>query len=138
MAFLSSCGGEKSGQSSSNKSDSALTQRPPTATEVFHLRSECAELADKIMNENTIGIALTQSVLSHYDPKTNRCYAELTVQSADLSGNYFAEYLYDGQTKEMLAFIQTKNGKSTGIAFKKNIMGYEKVSEYIDQVMQDE
>lgn len=148
LAFLSSCGSGKSKNSNSSKSDSTITERPPSATEVFHLRSECAELAEKIMNENTIGMALTQSVLSHYNPKTNRCYAELTVQSADLSSNYLAEYLYDGQTKEMLAFAVHDKGKQYGCIFKmrpdvtyQNYMPtykYENIVQYIDDMMRDE
>lgn len=62
---------------------------PPTASEVFHLRTECAALADKLMHgfeEMTAMVPTTPSirspetysVLSHYDPSTNRCYADLT------------------------------------------------------------
>jgi hypothetical protein len=59
--------------------------RKPTATEIFNLRSKCAEFGEKIMNENIIGIALAQEQVSHYDPKSNRCYVELTVHTADMT-----------------------------------------------------
>lgn len=92
--------------------------RPPTATEVFHLRSECAALGDRIRSKNIIGIALTQDQVSHYDPKTNRCYVQLTVQTADVSNpNYFATYLYDGQTGEMLATAKMDHGRRAGMVF---------------------
>lgn len=59
--------------------------RPPTAAEVFNLRSKCAELGQKILDGNLTGPALTQSQVSHYDPETNRCYVRLDVDTADLT-----------------------------------------------------
>src|ERR1700730_17603927 len=58
----------------------------PTATEVFNLRNKCAELGEKIIDGNQpLGSALRQEQVSHYDPKTNRCYVELNVHMADLT-----------------------------------------------------
>lgn len=108
--LIASCGG-------SHPPDKAPTYVKPTATEVFHLRSECAALGEKILNKNVIGVALTQDQVSHYDPKTNRCYVQLTVQAADLSGDHFSTYLYDGQTGEMLATASSAKGKKTGIVY---------------------
>ncbi len=87
----------------------------PTATEVFNLRSKCAEFGEKILDGNIIGLALTQTQVSHYHPKTNRCYVELTVNMADLSKyeDYYARHLYDGQTGELLASVQRKKGVKT-------------------------
>jgi hypothetical protein len=83
------------------------THQPPTATELFNLRGRCAQLGEKIMRENMVGVALTQSQKSRYDPRTSRCFVELTVQTMDLSkGDYFALYLFDGQTQEMLAALR--------------------------------
>jgi hypothetical protein len=45
---------------------------PPTATEIFDLRTKCAELSHKIMEKNVIGSALAQDVASHYDLVGNR------------------------------------------------------------------
>jgi len=95
------------------------TSPTATATEVFHLRSECASLGQKILNGNIVGVALTQDQVSHYDPQTNRCYVQLTVQTADLSkpGNYFSTTLYDGQTGDILAFARTEHDKKSGMVF---------------------
>ena len=43
--------------------------RKPSATEIFNLRSQCAELGEKIMDGNIIGVALGQEQVSHYDPQ---------------------------------------------------------------------
>lgn len=66
-----------------------------------------------------MGIALTQDVVSHYDPETNRCYVQLTVTTADLSKpqDYFGTYLYDGQTGEMLAWARNEHEKKSGMVF---------------------
>jgi hypothetical protein len=77
----------------------------PTATEVFQLRSACADLGQKILEDNAVGTALTKDQVSHYDSRTNRCYVELTINTADLTQglDYLHRVLYDGQTREMLA-----------------------------------
>src|SRR5438445_965290 len=75
----------------------------PTATEVFNLRSKCAELGEKIMKNTVIGDELKKDQLSRYDPKMNRCYVQLTVWNANLGNgdDYFQRYLYDGQTGQV-------------------------------------
>lgn len=115
-ALLVSCGGQGSPQ---KQAASPEVNPRPTATEVFHLRSECAQLGQKILDGNVVGTALTQSQLSRYDPGTNRCYVQLTVQTADLTKpiQYLANYLFDGQTGEMLATAKLENGKRSGIVF---------------------
>jgi hypothetical protein len=85
-----------------------LGNRPPTATEVFHLRSECADLAAKIRTLHP-GFGVSDNVLSHYDPHTNRCYVQLTDIGQDLMHS-----LYDGQTGDLLAStIRSMNEDST-------------------------
>jgi hypothetical protein len=88
---------------------------PPTATEVFNLRSKCAELAQKILANNVVGSALTKDIVSHYDPQTNRCYAELDVNSADLRrfSEYYSRTVFDGQTGEILVSANNQNGHKT-------------------------
>lgn len=89
----------------------SLAQQLPTGpalttTQVLHLRSECAKLGKKILAENPPDNSnLTDSQLSHYDPLTNRCYVELTVQKTDLSDkeSYLHRTLWDGQTGALLA-----------------------------------
>jgi hypothetical protein len=112
-------------------------QQLPTATEVFRLRSACAEYGERILQENVIGRNLAQDVVSHYDPKSNRCYVELTVQDAALEGTYLAMYLYDGQTKEQLAFAMKKNGKEFGTVFHGPQRTYEEVTDYVGTMMED-
>jgi hypothetical protein len=80
LLFLSGC--QKS--SAPMPPVDAPSFRSPTATEVFDLRTKCAELGDKIMKNTVIGDALKKDQLSRYDPKTNRCYVQLTVWNADL------------------------------------------------------
>jgi hypothetical protein len=123
--------------------------QPPTATEVFHLRNECAALGERIMNENAIGKALTQSVHTRYNPKTNRCYVHHVVQTADLSTpedkSVFHDYLLDGQTKEMLATHSVERGKRSGIVYD---LGYrakhsndwfgDAAEKYIEDMMMDD
>lgn len=119
----------------------------PTATEVFHLRSECAILGEKILSENVIGPALYQSQASHYDPQTNRCYVELTVQTADVTKRreLFHRYLFDGQTGEMLAVAQIEKGEKSGMVFDRQhrtttleAAGWNDASNYIDTLMADD
>jgi hypothetical protein len=90
--------------------------RSPTATEVFNLRSKCAELGEKIMKNIVISEALKKDQLSHYEPKTNRCYVQLTVSNADLAkgDDYFQQYLFDGQTGQVLAAIRREKGVRSG------------------------
>ena len=94
----------------------APTFRAPTATEVFDLRSKCAELGEKIMTKTVVADALEKNQLSHYEPKTNRCYVQLTVWNPNLAkgDEYFQQYLFDGQTGQMLAAIRREKGTRSG------------------------
>ena len=77
-----------------------------TASEVLHLRSECAKFGEKILAQNPSGNSnFTGSQLSHYNPLKNRCYVELSVRKADLSDpvSYLHQTLWDGQTGALLA-----------------------------------
>lgn len=95
----------------SSQADSQFFQKP-TATEVFNLRSRCAEQGDKLLQEQRAGIgpALYADAKSHYDTKTNRCYVEVDVSTADLTDPKWTttQRLYDGQTKENLAWFETR------------------------------
>jgi hypothetical protein len=120
----------------------------PTASEVFHLRSLCAELGEKILQESVVGVALTEEQVSHYEPRSNRCYVELTVHAANLTEHSlhpFNRYLFDGQTKEMLAAVGIEHGRKSGMIFDKqhrvsNLQngGWDDASEYIDAMMADD
>jgi hypothetical protein len=117
----------------------------PTASEVFKLRSDCAVLGDQLLEANIIGRALTHDAVSHYDPNTNRCYIEITVMPADLNtpNPPHSVYLYDGQTREMLASATIKNGKKSGIVFsvvpkQSDDNGFGFAVEYIRSKMDDD
>src|SRR4051812_35997829 len=73
------------------------SHRLPSATEVFQLRSLCAKLGEQLLDETTVGTALTKDQVSHYDPKSNRCYVELTVQKISPKGanDYVNRNIYD-------------------------------------------
>ncbi len=89
------------------------------ATQDVQLRSACAVWGEQILERNFIRSAVYQEQFSRYRPSTNRCYVEMRVQTGDLNENSdrFAQYLYDGQTREMLAFAQIQNGKKSGKVF---------------------
>lgn len=115
----------------------------PTATEVFSLRSKCSELGDKILENNFVGNALTQEVKSHYNPETNRCYVELDVHAADLSQyeeHPISRYLFDGQTKDMLASSKREKGRNSGSIYDPDdiMAGYDKANAMIDSLMADD
>ena len=134
---LSSCGERTTAASSTSI---PVLEQPPTATEVFNLRSECAKLGEKLLGGNVVGLALSKYQVSHYNPKTNRCHVELTVQSADATQELksMSRYLFDGQTGEMLAYAKLEKGVQTGMAFKKAGIGFEEATKYIDETMKDE
>ena len=83
------------------------------------LRSACAASAQQILEGNLIRSALYEEQFSRYSPRTNRCYVELRVQTGELNerSDRFGRYLYDGETREMLAFAQIQNGKKSGKVF---------------------
>ncbi len=111
--------------------------KKPTASEIFILRSKCAELGKNILEENVIGSALAQVQVSHYDPKTNRCYVELDVHMADLSKyeDYHFRYLHDGQTGEMLAWSGSKKGVKSWYPLG---LDYDAADAKIDALMADD
>src|SRR5262245_51955456 len=119
------------------------TQQLPTATEVFNLCSRCAALALKILEENTVGSALSQSQISNYEPGTNRCYVEITTQAIDPSKlDYNSQILFDEQTREILAFAKTERGQRGGMVFDRQHRvttrdngGWDDANAYIEKMM---
>jgi len=119
----------------------------PTVAEVVQLRSACDAVGQEILDGNYIRSALYQEQFSRYSPQTNRCYVEMRVQTGDLGKNSdrFGRYLYDGQTKELLAFAQIQNGRKSGrvydlqhrtMTFEND--GWDDASEYIYVMMTDD
>src|SRR5471032_183950 len=88
----------------------AQTNQLPTATEIFNLRSLCTSLGEKLLQENVLEPDFAHQQTSHYQPRTNRCYVEINVHSANnISPDYqLTRYLYDGQTKELLAMSKVE------------------------------
>ena len=119
----------------------------PTAAEVIQLRATCAALGQQILEGNVIRSALYQEQFTHYSPRTNRCYVEMRIQTDDLQkhSDRVGQYLYDGQTKELLAFAQIQDGKKSGRVFDLDHRttsfensGWDDASEYIYAMMTDD
>ena len=58
----------------------AKSRQRLTPVQVFDLRGKCQAIVDKDVEDLAIGMvgkALTADVKSHYNPVTNRCYAEV-------------------------------------------------------------
>src|SRR5437867_1255485 len=88
--------------------------QPPTATELFNLRSRCAALGEKFLEQLSVGSGLTQYATSRYDPRTNHCYGDVVTQST-ADGSYSNRSLYDLQTGEVLAFATIRKGERAGM-----------------------
>jgi hypothetical protein len=83
-----------------------------TAVEQFHLQGECANLAQKLAQKHAaflrgVGfVPLDQT--SHYSPRDNRCYVQTTTPD-DLNRQLTITMLWDGQTEELLAYVEPSN-----------------------------
>lgn len=114
--------------SSCHPQATSKSEATPTATEIFDLRSKCAVLGRQILQNSLFGPALAQDAISHYNPETNRCYVKLSVHSADpqtpLEDRISDEYLYDGQTQEMLAAATDEEGKKSASVLSRSLDGF--------------
>jgi hypothetical protein len=113
--------------------------QPPTATELFNLRSQCAALGNKFLDDL---FAASKSVTSHYDPRTNHCYGDVVTQSPAVP-SYSNRSLFDLQTGELLAFAKTEKGKKVGMVFSRlsdmrDDVGFSDANEYIDKIVQED
>ncbi len=86
----------------------------PTAAEVFQFRSECAALGRKILDSHPQDPSIGEYQVSHYEPRTNRCYVRLDRISPEGSTSDYSRLLFDGQTGESLAFVEAKNKNKIG------------------------
>jgi hypothetical protein len=123
-------------------------QQPPTATEVFNLRPRCAELGQKMLEDKIKGnneAIISQA--SRYDARTNRCYVELVVRTVDPTKppSLFHRFLFDGQTRGMLAEASNYNDSKQGQVLDKQHIrnnsdnnGWDDAIEYIDQMMAED
>ncbi len=119
-------------------------QRLSAAAEEVRLRAACAAAGEQILAGNFISSAAYQEQFSRYSLRSNRCYVEMRIETVDLDehSDRFGRYLYDGHTKELLAFAQIKDGKKSGRVFDLNHRttsfenaGWDDASEYISTMM---
>ena len=124
--------------------DATAGDRVNPVVEDVQLLSECAASAQQILERNFVRSALYQDRFWRYSPSTNRCFVEIRVQTGGLSepSDRFGQYLYDGETRELLAFAQIQNGKKSGKVFDlrhptKSFenAGWDDASEYIYSMM---
>jgi hypothetical protein len=103
------------------------------------------------MSENLVGNALTQSQISRYNPETNHCYVKLEVSTADLSTPQEKfirdEFLYDGQTKEVLAYAYWDGNRKSAMIFSDSLKkfvhdptlpSYEETDDLIDRFVTED
>jgi hypothetical protein len=109
---------------------------PSTATEAFHLQSECVEMGKRVLEANLAyamaKIDMQQGKVprydvtqrAHYNPKDNHCYVALEGRDLGIEKAKRTEWrreVYDGQTGELLAAYWVENppfGKRFGTIFK--------------------
>ena len=121
-----------------------------TASEVFNLRTKCVELVDKQAQVlGMVGVALTSEVSSHYNPDTNRCYAEVVVtknfsynyKEHPIPDNYRSTAVYDAQTKQLLVIADQEGDKSHANDFTnktESFTSYDQGRAQVSQLMQDD
>jgi hypothetical protein len=87
---------------------SATAPKTQSAAEIFALRSQCAQLGDSLLAEGVHGPDVRAEQKSKYSPGNNRCYVELDFSPADAGAPDYqsTRYLYDGQTKQVLAWVR--------------------------------
>ena len=114
-------------------------------TEIFHLRTECGELARKLYDRDRqfASAVMLVSYQNRYSVKLNRCFYKVTVfWTAD---NYAITTLYDAQEPGApMAAADTRTGSVPGwISFLPEgkyvrRVSYEEASRYIEAMMVDE
>jgi hypothetical protein len=104
----------------------------------------CTAAGEQILAGNVIRGAVYQEQFSHYSPRTGRCNVEMRVEvmGSDGDADRFGRFLYDGETKELLAYAEIKGGKKSGRVFDLNHRtrtfensGWNDASEYIYRMM---
>jgi hypothetical protein len=104
----------------------------------------CSVSGEQILAGNAVRAAVYQEQFSRYSPRANRCFVEMRVLTiaADEHADRAGRFLYDGETKELLAFAEIRNGKKSGRVFDLNHRtrsfkngGWDDASEYIYLMM---
>jgi hypothetical protein len=116
--------------------------KPPTATELFDLRSRCAALGREFIDDLVVGGAINKSLISRYDPRTNHCYGDVTTERID-NVQYYNRSLFDLQTGDMLAFAKIEKGGKVGNVFGQAApmgedLGFTSANEYINKIMKED
>jgi hypothetical protein len=147
--FPISCAQPKSAPIAELKPIPAVESRRLSATEEFHLRGECANLAAKLEDQEHSSdlLSISETWSSNYKADDNRCYVEQS--SYDKSTHHSAITLFDGQTREVLAFVKDDQNGTKGqvgdrfdIAFTLDCVspgsdcGYAVILAYIEKCMQ--
>lgn len=98
LAALSACGKDEKSSSSSGSS----------AAEIFAMRTQCTKLGEDLLAQGVRPSSVRAEQKSKYDSGDNRCYVELDFSPADPTASDYqsTRYLYDGQTKQVLAFYR--------------------------------
>lgn len=107
-----------------------------SASELFHLRSDCRDLGQQVMNGHPASPGLSESFVAHYNPTDNRCYVKIENSSDDATTDNID--FFDGQTNEELAMWHTAaNGQMTTFIFDKLRHGQSStVSDVMDYMSQ--
>ncbi|MGA7322988.1 MAG: hypothetical protein WBX25_00545 [Rhodomicrobium sp.] len=112
----------------------ASAGQKPTATEVFHLRSECSKLGKQLLWE--VGLKLEHAFSSYfakYDEDTNRCF--VLIKDDYNLGKQITLRLYDGQGAGMMATWTSDAGGIFMIG--DHSVPQPEAYEYIQHVMKD-
>ena len=147
IAVLGGCERAPSTAVAAPPSDKRTIYRLASAPEIFELRSQCAALGRKKVEDDIHGPALSVTGSSRYNTQTNRCYVELNSNGVDDPMRQSLHYLYDAQTDELLAYVGIEKGKQVGQIFvarpitdplQRTESGFEQAGDYINEVMQDD
>jgi hypothetical protein len=120
--------------------------KPPPAAEEARLRAACAAAGEQILASNYLRFAVYQEQFWRYSAQTSRCYVEMRVETMLEDGSdRVGRYLYDGVTKELLAYADIKQGKKSGRVYDLNHRtisfensGFDDASKYIYRMMADD
>jgi len=129
----------------------AKSRQRLTPVQVFDFRGKCQAIVDKDVEDLAIGMvgkALTADVKSHYNPVTNRCYAEVVVTKnfgfvwPKTPNNYLSDALYDAQTRQILLMADREGDKQYGNVLSKeggfDPIAYDKATDEIHLLMTQE
>jgi hypothetical protein len=142
------CGCRKSPVSSGEESRAF---KKPSATEIFNLRSKCADLGAKMLQDDGGGVEVlnndpkrmvfvSREQTSYYNPNTNRCYVEMYSNkvSPKYDDMYSMRAVYDGQTGELLADTFTRQNNTISFVKDGKANDIEAAQAKMDSLMADD